>query len=154
MSELNRGCDPQVDVRWRLLHKLSGWAALVAAVLFRRNLAEEFLLLRLLGIIRSGPRAFPGNAADWFRSRMTLVGTEPCSQSSGQLIEKLSQFGRRFKLWNGIELLERAGKRIRQAPHRAGRELRILRLEVQAMHFGQKAARRLQLAIDTSLIQN
>ncbi len=66
MSELNRGGDPQVDVRWRLLLKLSGWAALVAALLFRRNLAEEFLLLRLLGIIRSGPQAFPGNAADWF----------------------------------------------------------------------------------------
>jgi hypothetical protein len=47
MSGLNRGGDLQVDdIRWRLLHKLSGWAALVAALLFRRNLAEEFLLLR------------------------------------------------------------------------------------------------------------
>ncbi len=28
MSGLNRGGDPQVDVQWRLLLKLSGWAAL------------------------------------------------------------------------------------------------------------------------------
>ena len=82
MSELNRSGDPLVDaVQWRQLYKLGGWAALAAALLFRRNLAEEFLLLRLLGIIRSGPRAFPGNAADWFRFRMTLVGTEPCSHN-------------------------------------------------------------------------
>ena len=60
-----------MDVRWRLLHKLSGWAALVAALLFRRNLAEEILLLR--GIIHSGPQAFPGSAADWF----TLLRTHP-----------------------------------------------------------------------------
>lgn len=74
MSGLNRGGDPQVDdVRWRLLLKLGGWAAFVAALLFRRNLAEEFLLLRLSGIIRSGPQAFPGNAADWF----TLLRTYP-----------------------------------------------------------------------------
>jgi hypothetical protein len=73
VSELNRGGDPQVDVRWRLLHKLSGWAALVAALLFRRNLAEEFLLLRLSGILHSGPQAFPGSAADWF----TLLRTHP-----------------------------------------------------------------------------
>ena len=67
MSELNRGSDPvPEDVRWRLLHRLGGWAAFVAALLFRRNLAEEFLLLRLLGIIRSGPQAFPGTAAEWF----------------------------------------------------------------------------------------
>lgn len=74
MSELNRGGDLQVDdVRWKLLHKLSGWAALIAALLFRRNLAEEFLLLRLSGIIHSGPQAFPTNAADWF----TLLRTHP-----------------------------------------------------------------------------
>ena len=74
MSELNRGGDPLVDdVQWRLLYKLGGWAALAAALLYRRNLAEEFLLLRNLGIIRSGPQAFPGNPADWF----TLLRTHP-----------------------------------------------------------------------------
>lgn len=55
------------------LYRLGGWAAFVAALLFRRNLAEEFLLLRLLGIIRSGPQAFPGNAAEWF----TLLRSHP-----------------------------------------------------------------------------
>jgi hypothetical protein len=73
MSELNRGGDPQVDVRWRLLLKLGGWAALVAALLFRRNLAEEFLLLRLSGIIHSGPQAFPATAADC----LTLLRAHP-----------------------------------------------------------------------------
>ena len=53
-----------------------------------------------------------------------------------------------FELWDGSELPERTGQRIRQAQQRAGRELRILRLEVQAVHFGQKTSRRLQLAID------
>jgi len=67
VSELNRSGDPLLDVvQWRPLYKLGGWAALAAALLVRRNLAEEFLLLRLLGIIRSGPQAFPGNPADWF----------------------------------------------------------------------------------------
>jgi len=74
MSELDRTGDPLVDdVQWRPLYKLGGWAALAAALLFRRNLAEEFLLLRTLGIIRYGPQAFPGNAADWF----TLLRTHP-----------------------------------------------------------------------------
>ena len=74
MSEVNRSSDPLVDVvQWRQLYKLGGWAALAAALLFRRNLAEEFLLLRLLGIIRSGPQAFPGNTVDWF----ILLGTHP-----------------------------------------------------------------------------
>ena len=74
MSELNPSGDPLVDdVRWRPLCKLGGWAALAAALLFRRNLAEEFLLLRTLGIIRSGPQAFPANPADWF----ILLRTHP-----------------------------------------------------------------------------
>jgi len=54
------------DPGWNWLYKAGGWAALAAAILFRRNLAEEFLLFRSLGIIPSGPQAFPGSAADWF----------------------------------------------------------------------------------------
>jgi len=74
MSELNRSGDPLVDdVRWRPLYRLGGWAAPAAALLFRRNLAEEFLLLRFSGIIHSGPQAFPTNAADWF----LLLRTHP-----------------------------------------------------------------------------
>jgi hypothetical protein len=67
MSELSRGGNAQVDdARWRLLYKLGGWAALFAALLFRRNLAEEFLFFRSMGIIRSGPHAFPADVAGWF----------------------------------------------------------------------------------------
>jgi hypothetical protein len=67
MAELNRGSDPQLDdARWTLLYKLGGWAALFAALVFRRNLAEEFLFFRSLGIIRSGPRSFPTDAAGCF----------------------------------------------------------------------------------------
>jgi hypothetical protein len=80
--------------------------------------------------------------------------TEPASKSCGQLLEKLAQLGRRFELWNRIELLERAGKRIRQAPHRSRREPRIFRLEVQAMHFGQKTSRCFQFAFDESFVND
>jgi hypothetical protein len=54
------------DSSWNSLSKFAGWSALAAALLFRRNLAEEFLWFRSLGIIRSGPRAFPVSAIDWF----------------------------------------------------------------------------------------
>jgi hypothetical protein len=55
------------DSGWNSLYKVGGWAALVAAIFFRRNLAEEFLFFRSLGIIRSGPRAFPDSAINWFK---------------------------------------------------------------------------------------
>jgi hypothetical protein len=49
MSEFNRAVDLEVEcVGWELLYKLSGGAALIAALLFRRNLAEEFMFFRLL----------------------------------------------------------------------------------------------------------
>jgi hypothetical protein len=48
--------------------------------------------------------------------------------SRWQLVEKFAQLDGRFELWNRVELLERAGKHIRQAPHRVGQELWILRL--------------------------
>ena len=105
-------------------------------------------------------RGVLSNGMPWIPARgrapssETRFRTEPCSQSSGQLIEKLSQLRRCLELWNGIELLERAGKRIRQAPHGSCRKLRILRLEVQAVNLGQKAAWRLKFAIDKRLIQN
>lgn len=85
---------------------------------------------------------------------MTLVRTEPCPESRHQLVEKCPQIGRRLELRNGIELLERACKRVRQAPHRSRRKLRIFRLEVQPVHFGQKASRCLQFAIDKSSVED
>jgi len=51
---------------WRGLYKLGGAAALIAAILFRRNMAEEYLLGRLLGIFSSGPRGLPGSALECF----------------------------------------------------------------------------------------
>jgi hypothetical protein len=67
MFEPNHAKNPNLaDSRCNSLYKLAGWSALVAALLFRRNLAEEVLLFRSLGIIRSGPRAFPVSAVDWF----------------------------------------------------------------------------------------
>jgi hypothetical protein len=51
---------------WRGVYRLGGAAALIAAVFFRRNLAEEYLLCRLLGIFPSGPKGLPGSALDCF----------------------------------------------------------------------------------------
>jgi len=64
MSEISHAKVP--DSEWKALHRLGGAAALMAAVLFRRNLAEEFLLFRQHGIIRSGPNALPNTAIEWF----------------------------------------------------------------------------------------
>jgi hypothetical protein len=55
-----------MDLGWGGLYKLGGAAALIAAILFRRNLAEEYLLGRLLGIFSSGPRELPGSALECF----------------------------------------------------------------------------------------
>src|SRR5215472_4305150 len=65
-----------------------------------------------------------------------------------QLGEAFAQLSRRVELRNGIKLLECACKRVRQAPHCSRRELRILRLEVMAMDFGQQASWSVELAID------
>lgn len=63
----NRDSDPNTaDPRWNSLYKLSGAAALIAVLLFRRWLGEEFLLLRSLGVFRSGPKSLPSSVIDWF----------------------------------------------------------------------------------------
>ena len=65
--ERNRDSDPNTaDPRWNSLYKLSGAAALIAVLIFRRWLGEEFLLLRSLGIFRSGPQTLPTSVLDWF----------------------------------------------------------------------------------------
>lgn len=51
---------------WKSLYKVGGAAALIAAVLFRRNLGAEFSLLRMIGIIGFGPTMAPSSAMDWF----------------------------------------------------------------------------------------
>jgi len=65
-----------------------------------------------------------------------------------QLCQKAAQFGRRLELRYRIELLESAGKRVREAPHRPGREFRVLRLEIQPVYFGKQSSRRFELAVN------
>jgi len=60
--------------RW--LYVAGGAAALIAALLFRRNLGAEYVLLREFGIIGSGPTAVPTGASEWLAllARNQLVG--------------------------------------------------------------------------------
>jgi hypothetical protein len=57
------------------LYRVGGAAVLIAALLFRRNLAAEFALLRSLGVI-GGPTAVPSSASEWFDllARNRLIG--------------------------------------------------------------------------------
>jgi hypothetical protein len=54
------------DPGWKALLQLGGAAALIAAIFFRRNLAEEYLLFRQLGVFSSGPRVLPASALDCY----------------------------------------------------------------------------------------
>ncbi len=49
-----------------ILFWVGGMAALAAAGVFRRNLAAEYFLLRMLGIFSSGPEGLPVTSLDWF----------------------------------------------------------------------------------------
>jgi len=73
---MNHGDDEIAGSEWKVLYRIGGTAALVAAILFRRNLAEEFLFFRSVGIIHSGPTALPTNPQDWFHLLQTrrLIG--------------------------------------------------------------------------------
>jgi hypothetical protein len=55
-----------VDPAYKSLYKIGGLAALVAALIFRRNLDAEYLLLGGLGIIHTGPTAPPSAVTGWF----------------------------------------------------------------------------------------
>jgi hypothetical protein len=56
----------RADSGWRSLYKIGGVAALLAAIVFRRNWAAEVWLLRNTGVISSGPTENPIRAIDWF----------------------------------------------------------------------------------------
>jgi hypothetical protein len=58
---------------WRNLYISGATAALLAAVLFRRNWSAEVFLLREFGVITVGPAVAPVRAAGWFE----LLGTHP-----------------------------------------------------------------------------
>jgi hypothetical protein len=49
-----------------ILFKIGGVAALMAAILCRRNYDAEYFLLRMVGIIREGPVVAPGTILEWF----------------------------------------------------------------------------------------
>jgi hypothetical protein len=51
---------------WKGLYKAGAAAALAAALVFRRNLDAEWMLLRMSGIIKTGPSESPGTLIDWF----------------------------------------------------------------------------------------
>ena len=71
-----------------------------------------------------------------------------------QLCEKAAQLGRCLELRHRIELLEGAGEGVRQAPHRPGREFRVLRLEIQPVDLGQQAPGRFQLAVNERRVED
>ncbi len=56
-----------IDRGWRGLYTVGGAAALIAAVLFRRNLDAEYMLLRSLDVLKGGPNSYPESIIDWFR---------------------------------------------------------------------------------------
>ena len=58
--------DRTIDPAWRGLCLAGGVAALVAALVFRRNIGAEVMLLRLLGVLQTGPTVEPASAAGWF----------------------------------------------------------------------------------------
>jgi len=55
------------------LYRIGCVAAVLSVAVFRRWLSSEFLLLRAMGVIRSGPNALPNSAVDWF----TLLYAHP-----------------------------------------------------------------------------
>ncbi|OHD74027.1 MAG: hypothetical protein A2177_14595 [Spirochaetes bacterium RBG_13_68_11] len=62
-----------IDPRWKGLFRVGGAAALIAAILCRRNLGAEIALLRTIGILRFDYATNPGNIMEWF----TLLGSHP-----------------------------------------------------------------------------
>ena len=58
--------DGTIDPAWKGLCTAGGVASLVAALVFRRNIGAEVMLLRLLGVLQTGPTVEPVSAAGWF----------------------------------------------------------------------------------------
>ncbi len=56
---------PATDRTWNSLQIVGGIAALLAAMGFRRNMGAEYVLLRNLGVFRSGPTIESFSASDW-----------------------------------------------------------------------------------------
>ncbi|HSD82610.1 MAG TPA: hypothetical protein VLG46_02060, partial [Anaerolineae bacterium] len=61
------------ELAWKGLFKVGGIAALIAGLIFRRNLGAELTLLKGSGLINAGPAAPPTTVLDWF----TLLRDNP-----------------------------------------------------------------------------
>jgi hypothetical protein len=55
-----------IDYNANLLLIVGGVAALIAAIIFRRNLSAEYFLFRTIGFFPNGPTELPVNINDWF----------------------------------------------------------------------------------------
>lgn len=55
-----------MDSGWKSLYRIGAVAALIALSIFRRNCGAEYSLLRLAGVLNSGPAMAPASAIDWF----------------------------------------------------------------------------------------
>ena len=75
-------------------------------------------------------------------------------ESRGQLTKEFSELCSGLELRHGIELLEGARKRIRQAPHGSGRELRVFRFKVKAVNVGEKALGCFEFTVDERRIED
>lgn len=53
------------DAAWKGLYRVGGAAALIAALVFRRNIGAEVMLLKMLGGIDLGPATTPSSAIEW-----------------------------------------------------------------------------------------
>ena len=58
------GTEEAKETRWHGLFQVGAWAALIAVILFRRNMGAELSLLS--GVIDAVPAQAPGTALDWF----------------------------------------------------------------------------------------
>jgi hypothetical protein len=66
----------ETDRGWKGLLLIGGVAALVAAILFRRWLGSEYILLAKMGLFGSSPNSPPGDVSGWFALLQTkrLIG--------------------------------------------------------------------------------
>jgi hypothetical protein len=55
-----------IDPAYKSLYKIGAAASLIAALIFRRNLDAEWMLLRGVGLIHAGPLAPPSTLVGWF----------------------------------------------------------------------------------------
>ncbi|HUI87350.1 MAG TPA: DUF4386 family protein [Anaerolineales bacterium] len=54
------------DSVWKPIYRVGAWSAMIAALIFRRNLDAEWFLFRAMEIVKDGPMAPPSTVLDWF----------------------------------------------------------------------------------------